>query len=421
MNDPIELTKQLVAINSVNPFLTITNNNRQIGIGSESIINEFIEDQLKSLGFDVERQIIEEERTLQIADREIHIPARWNILAEKGKAKESILFYGHSDTVDVKNGWKTDPFIISENIVEDRSRLYGLGANDMKSGLAAIICGAGSTLSKNLKIKIAILVDEEFWSFGATKLCESNFLKDVKLAIAPEIGEGGNDPDIQWLGLGRLGRSEFEFEVIGKSCHGADAFIDETAINAVHEAIKIEAAIVNYCESTKKEFINDGMKALNSAYINSHSGGRAMLSLPDKACFILDRTYLPGEDPNSTLAELKELLIQLKTDGEIYPRTAASVKERSRPTPSCKPYYFSSETPAIKSVLKIVKNLSPKYELGIGRSVADENRIAELGIPTLVLGPHGRGSHTSNEWVDKESIKKVSKIFQAIAQDFSLT
>ena len=53
-----------------------------------------------------------------------------------------MLFFGHTDTVDVKQGWESDPFAVTERVVNGQTRWYGLGANDMKAGLAAILDAA---------------------------------------------------------------------------------------------------------------------------------------------------------------------------------------------------------------------------------------------------------------------------------------
>ena len=44
-------------------------------------------------------------------------------------------FIGHSDTVDTTDGWLTNPFTLTQK----DDLLYGLGACDMKGGIAAFL------------------------------------------------------------------------------------------------------------------------------------------------------------------------------------------------------------------------------------------------------------------------------------------
>ena len=50
--DPIQLTKELVSINSANPFRTVTVNDKEYGIGNEEKINDYLESLLKKNGFE---------------------------------------------------------------------------------------------------------------------------------------------------------------------------------------------------------------------------------------------------------------------------------------------------------------------------------------------------------------------------------
>jgi acetylornithine deacetylase/succinyl-diaminopimelate desuccinylase-like protein len=71
----------------------------------------------------------------------------------------------------------------------------------------------------------------------------------------------------------------------------------------------------------------------------------------------------------------------------------------------------------VRRVTEIVDAVAGGHEYGIGMSVADENRIAAKGIPTLIIGPEGEGCHSPNEWVGVESLGKLEKIYTRIATD----
>lgn len=55
----------------------------------------------------------------------------------------------------------------------------------------------------------------------------------------------------------------------------------------------------------------------------------------------------------------------------------------------------------------------------MNENIADENRIAELGIPVIVLGPEGGSCHSPNEWVDLDSVKKLIIVYKKIVHNFN--
>ncbi len=419
----LALLRGLVAIPSVNPFRVVRDGQTMRGIGCETDMNLALEPILEGLGFLVTRQVVCPERKLTLEGEVITLPERWNILATKlppqgVSSKGSLLFLAHTDTVDVKQGWKSDPFTVTERTVDGHLRWYGLGANDMKGGIAAILDAASRATPQDYTLKIAFVVDEEFYSFGAEALCASEFLADVKLALVPEIGDNTKDWDTQWIGLGRLGRSEFEVELTGKACHGADAFMREDSVNAVHAALILGAKLSEYCLSKKKVFTSHGIESMNAAYVSYLSGGAPILSVPDKAKLVVDRTLVPEESPEQELTQIQNIIQELKNSGTLDRRCEVVARERPRPTPPCKPYFFSPELPQIQFVTRMVQEHHPKTSYGIGRSVADENRLALLGIPTVILGPFGAGSHTPEEWVDPKSVERVAAIFASVIRQF---
>ena len=54
------------------------------------------------------------------------------------------------------------------------------------------------------------------------------------------------------------------------------------------------------------------------------------------------------------------------------------------------------------------------------RSVADENRIAALGIPVLTIGPEGGSAHEPNEWVSEKSLMQLTDFFRRLLHSFRL-
>ena len=70
-----------------------------------------------------------------------------NLWARRGRAAPVLCFAGHTDVVPAgpREDWASDPFVPK---IRD-GRLYGRGAADMKSGLAAMVVAAERFIARN--------------------------------------------------------------------------------------------------------------------------------------------------------------------------------------------------------------------------------------------------------------------------------
>ena len=118
MAKTLELSKELITKSSITP--------------EDKGCQDLMIDHLKPLGFDVE--------ILNFDDVQ-------NFYAKKGNASPLIVFAGHTDVVPPgpKDAWKFDPF----SPTEDNGILYGRGAADMKSSLAAFVIAIEEFVNEN--------------------------------------------------------------------------------------------------------------------------------------------------------------------------------------------------------------------------------------------------------------------------------
>jgi len=113
-------------------------------------------------------------------------------------------------------------------------------------------------------------------------------------------------------------------------------------------------------------------------------------------------------------------LDKLKKDGIINPLVKVSCTLRTRPTPPCNPYFIEEDSSLTQWIISLISREGETVRCGIGRSVADENRIAALGIPTYIIPPRGGDSHTNSEWVILDSIVTISNTFKSICESKDL-
>src|SRR3954465_2470511 len=80
-----------------------------------------------------------------------------NLYARRGTEGPHFCFAGRTDVVPVGDGWKADPFAAE---VRD-GMLYGRGAADMKSAIAAFVAAVARTGKPKGSVSLLITGDEE--------------------------------------------------------------------------------------------------------------------------------------------------------------------------------------------------------------------------------------------------------------------
>lgn len=413
--DVIGLCERLIQIDSINPFQAAQDDAGQWHIeGNEAEILGECEALLAQAGFRTWRQDCG--------------GGRENLLAEKGEGP-ALLMYAHVDTVEVKAGWSSEQALTPRYgtlDVDGREQevLYGLGANDMKGGVAVLLRAACLAQPQGYKLKVALGCDEEFWSLGSFKLVhESDFLDDVFGVLVPEVGESTMDPTPGkvLVTLGRCGRTELEVRVPGTGGHGTEPDRPDR-VNAISQAAQIALAVEAYSQRLPdiKPFEDSPETIRPSALVTSIRGGEGHLSVPDQATLLVNRVLAPSETPASAAKDLEALITAMQQEGTLRKveqggqEVAPQVTTRARPTPPLRPYLQSPQQPFLRHVLDVIGAQTP-YQLGMGVSVADENRFAaEANKPVVVLGPRGENAHAADEWVTLESLRQLETLYRAI-------
>ena len=352
----INLLRDLVSINSVT--------------GNEKDIINYLKKYLEESGIQVTLQEVENNRS--------------NLIATTENGKNALILSGHVDTVDVVEGWLTNPF----ELTISNGRAYGLGALDMKSGVAILVelFKELHNRVKNLDLWLVLTVDEEGHSYGMYKFLEE-FTKS--------------------------NRSKFIGAIFTEPLPGNKIALVDRAFGrfAVDVKIKIEgghAALGDYDFSIDLEKIVKGLRTLNSYRKSSNIGeckyavsrleaGGGFLSYPDKVVIRINHIAVPPETLDSTIREVKEAFASAGLEVEVTPIR--------RPTPFLE--YFDCSNSFIAEVFS--KFVS---ERDVALSVFDGNLTAMYGIPTINIGPTGGNIHKPNEFVELESIAKVYEILK---------
>ncbi len=314
---------------------------------------------------------------------------------------KSLALNGHVDVVSAEpvDAWTVDPWAA----VERDGRIYGRGALDMKSGLAAIlgtvraIRGAGITLRGDLTVQSVI--EEEAGGGGGTLACLLNGYTADGLIIAEPGG----------LSIAHAGVLYFRVRVTGKTAH---AGLAHTGVNAIGRMNVVYDALIDL----------DKKRAAEHTYeLFERSVGRS--------CHLNIGTYRAGDWP-STVAGMAVMECRISfVPGERMEDVRGEV-ERAIAAAASRDPWLADHRPVVEwfgwhgeawtqdehhplvlaakaSVEAITGAAAPLY----GKAAGMDTRFAMyFNMPALSYGPSGENSHGLDEWVDKGTILRCAKV-----------
>lgn len=350
---------------------------------NEKILGDYLLHELTKRHFEVKSQRVARGRS--------------NIHAQKGLGP-SLLLFGHLDTVPVTVGWDTHPY----ELTKKEDKLIGLGAWDMKGGIASILSAVRVFEPKGFTLKLAFVVDEENISLGMHTLIQSGWLSDVVAAVAPEPGFVYGHRGIT---IGRTGRSVYRILIQTKGGH---VYLSGKRLNAIGEAYCFLEAI----RRAKKIHHRDlGECVIFPRYIH---GGANSMSVPEKVEIELEAQLVSSQTTESVLKQLRSIAAEANVESTI------SIEPVRRETPFCNPFVISKSSPFVGRVQNILgRVIGRKPVLHYRHSVADENRIASLGIPVVTIGPDGGNAHEPNEWVSQKSLMLIEQFMRQLLLSYN--
>ncbi len=196
VRDPVAVAQALIRCPSVTP--------------ADAGALDVLEGALKSLGFTCHRLPFSEDGTASID----------NLYARLGDRAPHFCFAGHTDVVPVgdRGQWTVDPFA---GVIENGS-LYGRGAADMKSAIAAFVAAVARFGTPPGSISLLITGDEEGVAINGTKKMLDWLAARGETIDACVVGEPTNPRILgDMIKIGRRGSVNAEITVIGAEGHVA--------------------------------------------------------------------------------------------------------------------------------------------------------------------------------------------------------
>lgn len=375
--DPVELTRALIRIDSVNSELVPD-------AAGEAAIAAWCAEWLAVRGFEF--------RLVGPAEQ----PTVIGIARGSGGGR-SLMLNGHLDTVGVAS-YHGDAF---DPVVRD-GKVFGRGAFDMKAGVAAIMVAAARAAGADARLAGDIIVtlvsDEEFGSRGT---------QDALAAVTADAAIV-TEPSDMHLVLAHRGFAWFELELSGVAAHGS---MPHQGVDAIAHAGLVMRALDELRAGFEAEPPHP-LLGHGTVRVSTISGGTDAATVADSCTLTIERRTLPGETPDAVEAQLRGLLEGLGASTPGFRFELRRIVARGA---------FEADPDGA-----IVQAVALSAERVLGRPAptrgepfwTDAGLIAEAGIPCLLLGVDGGGAHADEEWATVESINQLTDILEHAIRAF---
>jgi succinyl-diaminopimelate desuccinylase len=323
-----------------------------------------------------------------------------NLWARRGRSGPVLCFAGHTDVVPPGplEEWHSDPFVPAER----DGALYGRGAADMKSGLAAMVTAVEEFVATHPahsgSIAFLVTSDEEGPSVDGTRRVAEVLRSRGEHIDWCVVGEPSSEVAVgDTIKVGRRGSLSGRLTVHGVQGHVA---YPQLAENPVHTLAPALAELIGrkWDEGTE-HFQPTSFQVSN---LNAGTGAPNVIPGELKARFNL--RYSPVQ----TLAKLKTIVEDtLQRHGVRYTLEWYLSGE---------PFYTAPGvlSDAVAAAVAEVTGVRPKLSTGGGTS--DGRFIAPLGAQVVELGVVNASIHKVNESVRVADIDALHRMYVNVLQ-----
>jgi succinyl-diaminopimelate desuccinylase len=366
MSQALELTKDLISRRSVSP--------------ADQGCQELLGARLAAAGFTLE--------SLPFGGVE-------NLWARRGTQAPVFCFAGHTDVVPSGpvEEWQSDPFVPT---VRD-GLLYGRGAADMKSGLAAMVLAAEEFVRTNPShrgsITFLITSDEEGPSVDGTRRVVETLRKRGERIDYCLVGEPSSEQRLgDTIKVGRRGSLSGRLTVQGVQGHVAYPQLAENPVHTLAPAL---------AELTRREWDRgtEYFQPTSFQVSNLNAGTGAPNVIPGELRARFNLRYSPAQSLEGLKGTVEEILRR------------HAVRYSLEWFLSGEPFYTPPGTlsQAVADAVARVSGRPPQLSTGGGTS--DGRFIAPLGAQVVELGVVNASIHKVNECVRVPDIEELTHMY----------
>lgn len=319
-----------------------------------------------------------------------------NLWARHGSERPLLCFAGHTDVVPTgpREEWATDPF---EPVIRD-GILYGRGAADMKSGLAAMITATERFVSKHPDHKgtIAFLLtsDEEGPSVdGTRRVMEVLEARNEKIDYCV-VGEPSSTDTLgDVIKIGRRGSLSGKLTVHGVQGHVAYPHLADNPVHAVAPALA-ELAARTWDKG------NEFFQPTTFQISNISAGTGAPNVIPGELKLRFNIRF----STEQTVDKLQQTITEIFNRHKVNYTLEWFV--------SGLPFFTPPGALSKAVVQAIQEKVKRTPELSTTGGTSDGRFIAPTGAQVVELGVLNASIHKVNENVRVDDVVKLSEIYE---------
>ncbi|HEX9183052.1 MAG TPA: succinyl-diaminopimelate desuccinylase, partial [Burkholderiales bacterium] len=318
-----------------------------------------------------------------------------NLWARRGSARPLVCFAGHTDVVPTGplEQWHSDPFVPTQR----DGRLYGRGAADMKSSIAAFVVAAEQFIAERPahsgSLALLITSDEEGPSVDGTvrvveRLKQRGEMLDYCIVGEPSSAAALGDT----VRIGRRGSLSAKVVVRGVQGHVA---YPEQVKNPIH----LLAPALAELAATDWDRGNDDFPPTSFQVSNLNAGTGAENVVPGSAAMLCNFRFSTASTEASLRERFEAVLRRHRLDCTV------SWTLGGKP-------FLSGKGKLLEAVRRAVQahtGRAPQPSTGGGTS--DGRFIIDICPEVVELGPVNASIHKLNEHIELDALERLPKIY----------
>jgi succinyl-diaminopimelate desuccinylase len=335
-------------------------------------------------------------------------PGRPNVVAviDGAEPGPTLMFEGHIDVVTEGDPaqWTHPPF--GAEIVD--GRLYGRGAADMKSGVAAMIFAAGAVAREGLRrgrLVVAALSDEEGMMLGVKDFVRTPLAREVDAAIVCEP-EGGE------ICTSQKGAIRLRIDARGRMAHGAMPDHGANPLTPLGHVIVDLQALEAELQQAHGPHPHLGLPFVTPTVM--WGGTLPQLNvIPETASIAVDIRTTPSVDHDALVTRITTICAA--RGSETGTSLTVSVID-DRPATET-----ASDHPVVRALMAAhTAQTGAEAPLGGVPGSTDGTILwRDAGIPIVTYGPGGKWiAHQVDEFVEVEEVVRYARVYAEAARTF---
>ncbi len=308
-----------------------------------------------------------------------------SVLALRGSGP-LVLLDTHLDTVPPAPGWTREPFTATR----EGGRVYGLGANDAKAAVAAMLAAFLAAEASGLTVGLALVAEEETKSRGTQDVLAELAARHLDVAVAL-VGE----PTGLDFAVAQKGLLVLELVARGTAAHAAHARAlgaANAARTLAHDLVALEGIDLG------PDHAQLGATTLEPTVVRA---GTARNVVPAEASAVLDVRTTPALPPATVVERVRERIA-----GEVR-----VLSDRFAPR----------QTPTGSPLLAAAAAARPEARC-YGSATLSDWALLDADVPALKVGPGlSERSHTPDEFVLESEILAGARFYGRFLEELAVT